>query len=39
MERAGGQSEQIRLSVNTIERSQELCRRIDDLLVKSPLKP
>jgi len=31
--------EQIRLSQETVERSQELLRRIDDLLAKSPLKP
>jgi hypothetical protein len=28
--------EQIRLSKETVERSQELLRRIDDLLAKSP---
>ena len=31
--------EQIRLSQETVERSQELLRRVDDLLAKSPLKP
>ena len=31
--------EQIRLSQETVERSQELLRRIDDLLAESPLKP
>ena len=31
--------EQIRLSKETLERSQELLRRTDDLLTKSPLKP
>ena len=31
--------EQIRLSQETVERSQELLRRIDDLLARSPLKP
>jgi hypothetical protein len=31
--------EQIRLSQETVERSQELLRRVDDLLTKSPLKP
>jgi hypothetical protein len=31
--------EQIYLSKETIEQSQELLRRIDDLLAKSPLKP
>jgi len=31
--------EQIRVSQETVERSQELLRRIDDLLAKSPLRP
>ena len=31
--------EQIRLGQETVERSQELLRRVDDLLAKSPLKP
>jgi hypothetical protein len=31
--------EQIRLGQETVERSQELLRRIDGLLAKSPLKP
>jgi len=31
--------EQIRVSQETVERSQELLRRMDDLLAKSPLKP
>ena len=31
--------EQIRVSKETVEQSQELLGRIDDLLAKSPLKP
>jgi hypothetical protein len=31
--------EQVRVSQETVERSQELLRRIDDLLAKSPLRP
>ena len=31
--------EQIRVSKETVEQSQELLRRIDDLLAKSPLRP
>jgi hypothetical protein len=31
--------EQIRVSKETVERSQELLAQIDDLLAKSPLKP
>ena len=31
--------EQIRVSQETIERSMELIRQIDELLAKSPLKP
>jgi len=31
--------EQIRVSQETVERSQELLGRIDDLLAKSPLRP
>ena len=30
---------QIRLSQETVARSQELLRRVDELLAKSPLKP
>jgi hypothetical protein len=31
--------EQIRVSQERVERSQELLRQIDDLLAKSPLRP